>query len=117
MPRLNVIVLDKPDRTDPNTFRYAMWADVPAARQVFFVTTAVSAWKDATAQDNTNIQSGAVVEKVTTVQVPAGATLAQIEAELQARWTAFQNDITSVNPWSRYGTTWNGTTWVAGGVA
>jgi hypothetical protein len=41
----------------------------------------------------------------------------QYQAELQLRWQAFQDDVTTNNPWNRYGSTWNGTAWVLGGVA
>jgi hypothetical protein len=119
MPRLNIIILER-DRENPRLYTYALWADVPATRQPFYALawgpTRVSAWKDALAADNTALQNGSVVEDVQTLQVPVGATLAQIQGFLQDRWTAYQTDITTTNPWQRYGTTWNGTTWVNGGV-
>ena len=121
MPRLSVIILDRPEPTNQRVYRYVLWADVPVARRPFYAAlagpTAVSAWKDALAADNTALQSGSVVEKVDTIQVPASATLAEIRSFLQARWTDFQASITTINPWQRYGTAWDGTTWTAGGVA
>src|SRR3990167_8111087 len=121
MPRLSIIILDRPEPTNQQVYRYVLWADVPVARRPFYAAlagpTAVSAWKDALAADNTALQSGSVVEKVDTIQVPASATLAEIRSFLQARWTDFQASITTINPWQRYGTAWDGTTWTAGGVA
>ncbi len=111
MPRLNIIILDKTTE-DNNTYRFAMWADVPVARQSHYANaTTVSAWIGATAQDNTNLQSGTVVETVTTQRVPSAATLAQIEAFLQSQWSAYQAAVSANNPWVRYGSTWDGTTW------
>jgi hypothetical protein len=109
MPRLNVIVLAQ---TDLNTYQFAMWADVPTARQTFYANpNAKSAWVGATAADNTNLQSGAVVENVMTQRVPPGTPLTQIEVFLQNQWQAYQTFITNNNPWVHYGSTWDGTTW------
>jgi len=117
---MNIIVLER-DRENPNVYSYVLWADVPAARRPFYALewgpTRVSAWKDALAGDHANLQSGSVVESVQTLQVPSSASLAQIQAFLQARWTDYQTRIATVNPWQRYGTSWDGTTWVNGGVA
>src|SRR4029450_3634900 len=117
MPRLQIIALERPTRTDPNTFRYGLWADVPAARQRFFAQDGlVSAWLDALPADNTALASGAVTEIVGTIQIPPGAGLAQIKTFLQSRHAAFQDEITNNNLWVRYGTTFDGTTWVDAGV-
>lgn len=115
MPRLRVIILDK---QQGNRYRYAMWADVPAARQSFYANAGItSAWRGATPTDNTNLQSGAVLELVDVISVDAGATLAQIEQGLQDVWNAYQASVTAANPWIRYGSTWDGTTWAITGVA
>ena len=120
--RFKVIVLEK----DPGAphYTYVLWADVPTARQALYAAawgpTRVSAWKDATngaGSDNEKLQNGSVVETQQSIDVPVGWTLAQIEAEVQIRWTAYQNKITTANPWIRYGTTWDGTTWILTGVA
>lgn len=111
MPRLRVIVLDQPAE-DVNSYRYALWADVPAARQSFYASSATkSAWSGATTADTTNLQSGSVVESVSTMRIPSGTTVNQIEAFLQSRWQDYQNHISDYNPWVHYGTTWDGTTW------
>lgn len=111
MPRLRVIILDQPDG-DPSNYNYALWADVPAARQSFYANpSAVSAWKGALAADNTALQNGSVIELVTSQRVPPGSSLAQIETFLQNRWQDYQTFITNYNAWSHYGSTWDGTTW------
>lgn len=100
-----VIVLEQVN-TSPLMFRYAMWADVPTARQPFYAAQQVgmvSAWKDAAPADNTALQSGSVVEKIDTVSVPPGTTLVQVEAALQAQWVTWNATIQAANPWVRYG--------------
>ena len=117
MPRLRIIILDR-DRENAAQFRYALWADVPAARQVFYARPgAVSDWKNALAADNTNLANGIVAERVDVISRQPGGTLSQVQADLVTAWTTFQADVNTVNPWVRYGTTWDGTTWVLGGVA
>lgn len=112
--RFRVVILEQ---EDARTFRYMLWADVPATRQVFYVTTANSAWKDAIEADNDALHAGQVVERVDKLVVVAGTTLAQARVLLEAVWQAYQDKITADNPWQRYGSTWDGSTWVAGGVA
>ncbi len=115
MARFRVIVLEQ---QDVRSFRCAFWLDVPAARQSFFVKPAgtVSAWKDALPGDHAALVSGAVVEHVDIVQVPSGTTLAEAQAVLQATWQSHQDRVTNQNVWVRYGTTWDGTSWVSAGV-
>lgn len=118
MPRLRVIVLDKDVNDIGNTYRYALWADVPVSRQTFYANAAnKSQWTGALASDNTNLQNGSVAESVSEQRVPTGATLAQVEAFLQTQWTNYQNYITNFNPWAFYGSTWDGTTWTITTVA
>lgn len=117
MPAKRIIILEKTSDT-PLIFRYALWADVPAARQSFYASPgAVSAWKDASGAENTAIATGAVAEKIDTVQVTPGTGIAVIELQLQDSWTNYQNLITNTNPWVRYGSLWDGTTWTLTGVA
>jgi len=108
MPRLNVIVLDR----TPDDVHVALWADVPVSRQTFYANAAAkSVWTGATPADNTNLQNGSVVEQVTTQRIVQGTTIPQMEVILQGVWQSYQNDITNNNPWSHYGSTWDGTTW------
>ena len=116
MARFRIIVLDQ---VEPQTFRVAMWADVPVARQSFYAQPlgSVSAWKDALASDNSNLVSGLVAEEVRTFSVEPGTTLVQARLQMQSLWTQFQSRVTNQNPWARYGATWDGVAWTAGGVA
>jgi hypothetical protein len=117
MPRVNAIILEK-DRNDPQVYRFALWADVPVARRPFYASSgALSSWTGATAGDLANLVSGSVTEKVETLRVQEGVTLGQARTLIQAAWADFQAAVTTQNPWSRYGTTWDGTTWTVGGVA
>jgi hypothetical protein len=118
MPAKKIIFLE---RTSPNTIRYLLWLDVPAARQAFYARPgAVSKWTGAQPADNTALQSGAVVEREDIVQVPLGAPaamFAQAKTDVIAIATAAQADLTTDPQLAVYGTFWDGTTWTAGGVA
>jgi hypothetical protein len=110
-----IIVLEQ---TAANRFNIAFWLAVPAARQAFYANpSAVSAFKTASAGELSAIQSGAVVEQVGEFSYPAGMGLAAIQSALQAEWTARQAAVTALNSWNRYGTSWDGASWTAGGVA
>ena len=114
--RVKIILLKK--EVGEPVYYYAFWADVPSPRQAFYANaSAVSAWKDALPSDVASLRDGSVVERTGSLQLGGGATLANAQAELQSRWTQFQNEITNANLWVRYGTTWDGTTWTAGGVS
>ena len=113
--RVKVIILEQ---SDARTFRYALWADVPLARQSFYANaSATSAWTGATLADTTALRNGEVVERVDSVSVPEGTPLGTVRTHLQALWQSFQDRVTAKAAWSRYGTTWDGTAWTVGGVA
>ena len=126
MPSKRVIVLDRLTTQEvqfgnqsPQFWRYALWADVPVGRQAFYADpTKTSAFKSASAAETTALQNGSVVESVRTLQVDKGSTGLQLQAALQAEWTAYQNEITAFNPWNRYGMFWagDGSSWTAGGA-
>lgn len=115
-----VIILEKLGAA-PLSYRYVMWADVPAARQAFYAarqSSMVSAWKDAQAADTTALQNGSVHERVETTTMLAGDNLAAAMTRLQAIWTAFQAEVNALNPWDRYGSFMDtGNAWTNGGVA
>jgi hypothetical protein len=113
-----IIILERVNAPSDLAYRYVLWADVPAARQRFYADpNAQSAYLDATADDLAALRSGAVVEKVSTYTWQVGATLAQITAQLRAELDAFQDQITNLNLWDRYGTVWDGNSWTQKGVA
>ena len=115
-----VIILEQTN-SSPQTYRYLMWADVPAARQAFYAAKQsgmVSAWKDASAADITALQNGSVTERVDSTTMNNGDTLNTAMTRLQAIWTAFQAEITAANPWVRYGSFMDtSNSWTPGGVS
>lgn len=118
MARLRIIVLNQLNGAARTGFNVVLWADAPAARQAFYANAdAKSAWKDATALDLTDIRSGSVVEKVIAYEPDGAKTQAVMRGELEAIWQIFQTEVTARNPWVRYGSTWDGTSWTAGGVS
>jgi hypothetical protein len=114
-----VIILEQLSAAPP-TYRYAMWADVPAARQPFYAARQagiISEWKDASAGDNTALQNGSVTERVDQTVMNAGDSISTAMTRLQAIWTAFQTEITATNQWNRYGSFMDTSNqWNAGGV-
>jgi len=111
-----IIILER--GSAPTQFRFAMWADVPAARQAFYAdptNTRTSAYKDASAGELTALRTGTVVERVEQFSQP-GANLAQIKTALEARFVAFQAEVNGANDWQRYGSRWDGTTWTDAGA-
>lgn len=114
--RLKIVVLQK-EAGEP-VYHYVFWADAPVSRQAFYANpSATSQWNGALAGDLASLRDGSVVERTGSLRLGGGTTLADAQAELELRWTQFQNEITNANPWVRYGTTWDGASWVAGGVS
>jgi len=113
--RLKIIILAQgppPDAPSRAVYFYALWADVPAARQIRYAdATKTSQWKNATAADVQALQQGQVVESVDSINVPPGQTNAQVQAALVQRWQEYQAYITNYNPWQRTDSTWDGTAW------
>ena len=106
-----IIVLES---TQKNRLRAAFWLSVPVTRQSFYSTSA-SAFKNATAGELTALSTGAVTEQVGEFVVD-GLTANQIRTLLAADFTRRQNEVNAYNPWSRYGTAWDGTTWTNAGA-
>lgn len=110
-----IIVLEQ---SAPNLFNVAFWLAVPTVRQPFYVNAAAtSRYKDASAPELAALQSGAVVEQVAEFSYPAGTAIGAVMALLQTEFATRQAKVTAANPWSRYGSFWDGTTWTNGGVA
>lgn len=118
-----IIVLEKLDSAPGlNHYRYALWADVPTARQGFYAFTplagaTVTPVKDATDLEKAALTGGQVTERIEEQQWQSGVPIATIQAELQVRFAAFQAEINGRNPWIRYGTYWDGSAWTIAGVA
>lgn len=107
-----IIILEQ---ISPRIYRYVLWADVPVPRQGIYAALAKpSAYKNADQDELTALATGQVVERVGEIEAD---TVASARTNLIATWTAFQNDISGTNIWSRYGTYWDGTGWTAGGVS
>jgi hypothetical protein len=114
MPR-KIIVLEQVGET--GDFRVAFWLDVPATRQSFYADpSATSLFRAASAEEIAAIRAGAVVERVERFDRPFGGSLAQLRNALVIRYGQLQARVDADNPWVRYGTSYDGTTWTAAGV-
>lgn len=107
-----IIILEQ---VDARQYRYALWADVPAARQASYAAKAKpTVYVMATQAEKDAITNGQIAERVDVLQA---TTVAEAKQMLIDLWNAWQAEVTAANVWSRYGTYWDGTSWTAGGVA
>lgn len=110
-----IIILERPD---VNRFTVAFWLAVPAERQPFYADPAArSAYLQASSLELSALQSGAVVERVKDIALPAAASISMVQAALVTEFTRLQAEVTALNKWNRYGTFYDGANWTAGGVA
>ena len=111
-----IILLDRVG--GPADFRVAFWLDVPAARQAFYANpTATSAVVGITTPELDAIKAGAIVEHVAPVLRDNGVTIGALRTILEAEYARLQTELTASVQWSRYGTSWDGTTWTVVTVA
>lgn len=112
MANKQIILLDVANTDVGDTLvKYAMWFYPPLANQVPKPGVA-SQWRGASAQDTTNIQSGAVVEEIRNVTFLQNMTLTQMKTYLLDVYNARQTLISNAaNPNQFYGAFFDGTTW------
>lgn len=125
-----IIVLERRQNegSDQLTFRVALWATVPSARRAFYANpAATSAVKPEsvvgvgigiTDAELADLRSGKVREDVIEVMVPNYQTA---KPDLEAAWANWDAEVRGVtapngakyiNEFNRYGSAWDGTTWV-----
>lgn len=113
-----IIILERVNEPIDMSFRYVLWATVPAARVSAYANpAATSAFKNATVPEVTALQTGSVVEQVGLASFTIGTSIATIQAFLLNQFATFQAQITAANPTVRYGTSYDGTSWTPGGTA
>lgn len=106
-----IIILEQ---LDNRQYRYALWADVPAARQSLYAASAQpTAYTLASVNEKAALADGSVAEKIGVIEAISVAEARQMLVDL---WTEWQAQVSNRNPWIRYGTFWNGTGWTAEGV-
>lgn len=113
-----IIILNNPPGSSGDTnVVYAFWLTLPAGQQTPNPGM-TSAYRGASAAEIASLKTGAVVEEINAGQYPASWTLAQIQGDLQTKYTARQSAISSqANPNLYYGSVWDGTTWTAAAFA
>ena len=113
-----IIIQNRINEPSDFSFRFVMWADVPAARQPFYADqTKGSSVKDVTAQELQDIKDGKILERSETAEFIAGTSAAAIRSYLISQFNQFQTEANSRNPWQFYGTFWDGSTWTNAGVS
>lgn len=110
-----IIVLEKLEK---GSFRVALWAMPPASRKAFYANpNATSVWKGASEAEITAIQAGDVTESAEEISLPGNPTAADYQVAFEARWNTFNANVQAYNPWTRYGSFWDGTVWTPAGVS
>lgn len=113
-----IIVLERLDEPSDLNFNVAFWLVVPVTRTSFYVdSNKISQYKDISAQELSDLRAGLFIEKVQKVSYLSGQTLTFIRNDLQSRFTNLQNELNNQNPFVRYGTYFDGTSWTTGGVS
>lgn len=94
-------------------WKAVLWADVPVARRPFYAKPATwkSACVTATAQELADLRAGILAEKVMRLSNAEGQTFGQAQNDLEVDWQQWQNYVNNYNPWNRYDTSWDGTSW------
>ncbi len=113
-----IIILERTDEPSDLNFNVVFWPVVPSARVAFYADALkTSRFKDISAQELTDLRAGSFIEIYEKVSFIAGTTLNNIRVDLAARFNRHQNDLNNQNPFVRYGTFYDGSSWTAGGVA
>lgn len=122
-----IIILDKTEKNG-RQYRVLFWLTVPVGRETFYVRPSgvdavgnpvpfTSEWKGASQTENEAIAAGSVHEIVEQYTLPASVNLAQVQAFLEARYAEHQQEVDDYNPWSWYGSFWDGVDWTTGGYS
>lgn len=113
-----IIILERQNEPSDQDFKYVLWVAVPAGRESFYANPeAVSAYKGATAQEIQDIRDGKIIEKCGTISRPSSDTFSSVKNALEKIWNNFQSEVNAKRPFNKYGTFWDGTTWIDGGTS
>lgn len=112
-----IIVLERTGEPSDYNFKVIFWLTIPATRQSFYTNSiAISAFKNATAEEIQAIQTGQIKEVAIFCSYPTGTTLAAITTDLISKFNTEQIILNTQNPFIRYGTYWDGISWINQGV-
>ena len=113
-----IILLEQPE---PNHFQCVFWIDVPVAKRPYYADSAkTSSYKLASALEVASLRDGSVVEIAEPMNFPPGMPMAIKQNQLEARLTTLQAEMNASgnnSPLGRYGTRYNGTAWIPGGLS
>lgn len=110
-----IIILERPDTS---RYKVAFWLPVPAPRQAFYANANKdSAFANISTQERADLRAGLFIEQIDEFNFEAAATLAQTKTFLVNEYNARLATAFASNQWNRYGTSFDGVAWTAGGVA
>src|SRR5690606_18753055 len=107
------VVLRRLNEPSDYTMEVALRAQVPQDRRPFYADgNRVSAWTGEEDQGMIDgLKSGLYTERVIRIEFGSEPSEQEIAQRIQAEWTAFQAHTTAYNPWTYYGSRWDGTSW------
>jgi hypothetical protein len=113
-----IIILDQPGLPSDLRYNVCFWLTVPAARQQFNAdATFKSRVIGLSAGELTALQAGQVLERVEEFSFAVGTGFPAISNALVTRFTTLQQAVNNQNPWNRYGSFYDGTSWTQVTVA
>ena len=77
------------------TLNLVFWYQITSGPKAI---SGISAWPGASTAENTALQSGAILEEVTSFSFPVGVSVASIEAFLQQYWSNRNAQINGIGP-------------------
>ena len=115
MPDKRVIILDVGPTTDglKVAVNWVLWADVPVPLRPFKAAEfSGTRYTGVTSDELAALKSGAVAEHSGVTEFPLEATKADMAADGEREWHAFQDRVNADPRYSYFGSYWNGTTWI-----
>jgi hypothetical protein len=111
-----IIVLERQGTV--NDCNYIFWLDVPTERHKFYANAgATSQYKDADATELDNIRTGKIKEVSGYKTYEASTTIVKVKADLISMYNSQQNQVNDYNPWVKYGSYYDGSSWTVQGVS
>jgi len=113
-----IIILNQPGLPSDLRYRVCFWLSVPQSRWPYYANPEFTTqFLGASAAEITALQQGQVWEQVEDVPFQKGTGMAAIATALEKRYAELQDFITNQNPWNRYGSYYDGTSWTQVTVA
>lgn len=116
MATRKIVILDRINEPSDYDFKYVFRVSSPSKINAYYKDK-VSILLDATQEEKDEVASGAIVETSGIAHFKAGTDIAEVQATLEKLLAEYQGQINSKNPWKLNGSSFDGTSWIIGGIA